>query len=217
VIHLLEQVCSALAEAHQLELIHRDIKPANIMVCQLGERRDVVKVFDFGLAKDLTTESGLTGSLVAGTPAFLAPDMIADPTAVTPATDLYAVGATAYFLLTGSLVFDGKTIAEVCMHHVQTPPEPVGNRAPHPVPPELAGLVMQCLAKKAGERPASARTMAQVLRALAAQHPWTEEASTQWWAVTGNLTAEREPSDAFSPVTMTVDFADRQSTDQGPT
>jgi len=219
VIHLIEQVCSALAEAHERGLIHRDIKPANIMVCELGDRRDVVKVFDFGLAKDLSSTSSLTGQLVAGTPAFLAPDMIKDPTAVTPATDLYAVGATAYFLLTGQLVFDGKTVAEVCMHHVQTAPRPVTERAPVPVPEELAELVMQCLAKTASARPPSARVMAQTLRRLATRYPWTEEDARAWWAAEPSVApapAKQDSSDAFSPVTMTVDLADRQSqSDQG--
>jgi len=215
VIYLLEQICSALSEAHELGLIHRDIKPANVIVCQLGDRRDFVKVFDFGLAKDLSDASGLTGSLVAGTPAYLAPETITDPQAVTAASDIYSLGCTAYFLITGSLVFEGKTVAEVCMHHVQGTPTPLSERAPHAVPAELEQLVMRCLEKQPSKRPASARELAKALRSLSAAHAWTEDDARAWWTGDGAKLAVRpESSDSFSPVTMTVDFADRQR-DQG--
>jgi serine/threonine-protein kinase len=105
-VHLLRQVCLALREAHALGLIHRDIKPANIMVCERGGEHDVVKLLDFGLVKAvglarreeaLTQEGGITG-----TPTYMSPEQGAGQDHLDGRSDIYSLGAVAYFLLTGS-------------------------------------------------------------------------------------------------------------------
>src|SRR5262249_51653920 len=103
VIHILRQACGALDEAHRVGLIHRDIKPANVMACVRGGVADVVKVLDFGLVKppagDVTQSAA---NVPMGTPLYMSPEAIENPAAVDGRSDLYALGATGYFLLTGT-------------------------------------------------------------------------------------------------------------------
>ena len=125
VVRILAMVCGALTEAHAIGLIHRDIKPANIMLCTQGGERDVVKLLDFGLVKELEVdrEVKLTGaSALIGTPLYMAPESILEPDSVDVRTDIYALGAVAYYLLAGSEVFDGKSIVEVCSQHLHQQP-----------------------------------------------------------------------------------------------
>jgi len=123
VVHILRQSCDALDEAHQRGLVHRDIKPANIMLCRLGNRADVVKVLDFGLVKEFGENSGVTlERSITGTPDFISPEAIVDSSTVGPVSDLYAVGAVAYWLLTARSVFVGNTLVEVLAHQLHTAP-----------------------------------------------------------------------------------------------
>ena len=104
VIHILDQICGSLAEAHGMGLVHRDIKPANVFLCRRGSF-DGVKVLDFGLVKDLSggTDVALTANRAfLGTPHYASPEALQDPERVTAASDLYAVAAVGYYLLTGS-------------------------------------------------------------------------------------------------------------------
>jgi serine/threonine-protein kinase len=180
VIHIFRQACSALAEAHTGGLIHRDIKPSNIILCRRGDMPDVVKVFDFGLVKELGNQSDLTGSNVAGTPAYFCPEMIKGES-VTTRSDLYALGATAYFLLCGRQVFEGKNVPEVCVHHMDSIPVPPSQRTSNPIPEALEKLVLQCLEKDPKARPKSATEIRLALRSLAEEHPWSEAGAASWW------------------------------------
>ena len=103
VIHIMRQVCAALREAHGLHLVHRDIKPANIMLCERGGVFDVAKLLDFGLVRGggPHAETLVDAHLVVGTPGYMSPEQAQGQEHLTPAADLYAVGATAYLLLTG--------------------------------------------------------------------------------------------------------------------
>src|SRR6185369_11608020 len=111
VIHMLLQVCSSLYEAHSLGLVHRDIKPANVMLNRRGGEPDVVKVLDFGLVKalDEAKQSRQTGGL-SGTPLYMSPEAIQTPDLVDARSDLYAVGAIGYFLITGQPVFNATSL-----------------------------------------------------------------------------------------------------------
>ena len=183
VVHILVQVCAALAEAHGLGLVHRDVKPSNIMLCNRGGIPDFVKVLDFGLAKDLTggKDPQLSQSVtLIGTPLYVAPEMVLNQTAIDGRVDLYAVGAVAYFLLTGTPVFSGNTTFEVCAKHLSVTPEPPSQRLGKPIPHELEALVMQCLAKEPGARPASAEELGERLRALSLG-TWDLAKAKAWW------------------------------------
>ena len=186
VAHVLKQVCAALAEAHGIGLIHRDIKPANIVLSDRGGIPDFAKVLDFGLVKDVTAtapgDARLTREdVIAGTPQYLAPETIRDGTSSDPRSDLYALGAVAYFLLTGAAVFEGRPL-EVIHKHLSADPEPPSKRLGRALPPKLEGLVLELLEKSPDRRPESARAVSDRLALVKAAEPWTEDEARRWWA-----------------------------------
>ncbi len=206
---ILRQACDALDEAHTRGLIHRDVKPANIMLCRQGRRADVVKVLDFGLVKDLAVEDGVTREdAIAGTPAYIAPETLTDPSRVGPGVDIYAMGAVAYWLLTGQTVFKGKTHVEVFAHHVHTQPA-APSREVDGLPESFDRLILQCLSKKPADRPASAASLVEALDALAAAHPWSSKDAHAWWdAFESRRDVANEPVSATAK-TMAVDLHGR--------
>ncbi|MEM9188367.1 MAG: serine/threonine-protein kinase [Myxococcota bacterium] len=184
VIHILRQAVGGLAEAHGVGLIHRDIKPANIMLCVQGGVHDFVKVVDFGLVKELQNAEAQSLSVadtISGTPQYMAPEAITDPTAVDGRADLYALGAVGYFLLTGEHLFSGATLIEVCSHHLHTEPKPPSKRSDQEIPEALESLVMSLLQKVPEQRSESARDLLRALEGLALDHPWTEPEASGWW------------------------------------
>lgn len=188
VICLLQQVCGSLAEAHRGGLIHRDIKPANIMLTERGGLYDFVKVLDFGLVKalDAQAESKLTSAgSFTGTPLYLSPEAVQTPDDVDTRSDLYAVGAVGYYLLTGTPVFEGHSVLDIVQKHALTPPVPPSVRLGRPISPQLEELLLQCLAKKRDARPASAAELANALGKVPVASPWTNEDARQWWITKG--------------------------------
>ncbi len=211
VVHILRQVCGALDEAHAAGLIHRDVKPGNILLCLRGLTPDVAKVVDFGLVKELSRNVDHTGqATVTGTPAYLAPEAITDPARVGPRSDLYGLGATAYFLLTGERVFTSKTSIDLCLQHVSAEPVPPSQRTANPVPADLEALVLQCLHKDPAARPADARALAKALAALPSAAGWDEDVAMAWWHDFHRRRATRPSERSVSaPGTITVDMHDR--------
>jgi eukaryotic-like serine/threonine-protein kinase len=181
-VHLLTQAADALAEAHQVGLIHRDIKPANLLVSSKPRRPDHVTVLDFGLAKDFSqSDPGLSSAeSITGTPLYMAPESIVDPAQVDARSDVYALGAVAYWLVTGSTPFIGKTIVEICAAHLHTAPEPPSRRVGHELSGEFEAVVLQCLAKNKVDRPPSASALFDRLRAIDSSQ-WTREEAQRWW------------------------------------
>jgi serine/threonine-protein kinase len=179
-IHLLEQVCRSLEEAHGVGFIHRDIKPANLVLCRQGAEDDFVKVLDFGLVKEVDGDGDVTDEATArGTPAFMAPEtVLGDP--IDGRTDLYALGCVAYWLLSGRYVFEDKTPIMLAVRHAESPPPPLSD-AVEGLPGDLEALVMACLAKDPGDRPASAAVMRQELGSLASAGSWTDRDARGWW------------------------------------
>ena len=155
VIHLLRQICGALAEAHARGLIHRDIKPGNVMICERGGVRDVAKLLDFGLvlppAGDADGDKLTQDGAVTGTPAYLSPEQAGGQEAVDARSDIYSVGALAYFLLTGFPPFAGRTGMKLIAAHLYEVPEPLSRRRPD-VPADLEVVVLRCLAKEPDKR-----------------------------------------------------------------
>jgi serine/threonine-protein kinase len=182
VIHLTKQICAALSEAHAIGLIHRDIKPANVALCERAGVFDVVKVLDFGLVKELGTDSASTTTAsLTGTPLYLSPESITAPDKIDGRSDLYAVGGVAYWLLTGTHVFEGSTVVEVCSHHLHTRPETPTARLGQPVPSDLEAVILKCLAKSPDDRYATADALAHALDACDSVDDWSDDLATSWW------------------------------------
>jgi serine/threonine protein kinase len=196
VVYLLRQICGSLAEAHIAGLVHRDIKPANIFLTCRGGMYDFVKVLDFGLVKALAGEenANLTSpNSVTGTPLYLSPEAINQPEEVDARTDVYAIGAVGYFLITANPVFSGKTVMEICMKHAKEPPESPSARCGRPVSPDLETLLLRCLAKKQSDRPADAMDLLRALETCTVQGTWTATDAAAWWKVREQSIGSTEP------------------------
>jgi serine/threonine-protein kinase len=184
VVHVLGQVADALAEAHAIGLIHRDIKPANIILCSRGTMRDVAKVVDFGLVKSTKKDADVAVSAantVLGTPLYMAPESIRSPEDVDARTDVYALGAVGYFLLTATPVFTGTSLVAILGDHLHAKPIPPSTRSGKAIDPDLEELLLSCLAKSPDDRPATALVLRDRLRGCAAAGTWTEADAIAAW------------------------------------
>jgi serine/threonine-protein kinase len=191
VVHLLRGACHSLGEAHGQGLIHRDVKPANIFTCRLGPDLDFVKVLDFGLVKSTGEEAGGATALtqegsVAGTPAFMAPEMALGDGSVDGRADIYALGCVGYWLLTGQPVFAADTPVGTLLKHVQEKPIPPSRRTELEIPEELDSVILACLAKDPADRPQTAEELDARLAACTVA-AWTHEMAADWWKLHGSV------------------------------
>ena len=152
---VIREVSWALAYAHGQGLVHRDVKPDNILL-EAGTGR--VLVADFGIASVAGTESE---GPVSGTPEFMSPEAVLGKT-VDARSDLYALGATAYYAFSGRLPIEGRSATEVLAKHVSESPAPLATHG-LTVPRKVGALVDRCLAKDPAQRPDSADTLAEQL------------------------------------------------------
>jgi serine/threonine-protein kinase len=207
VVHVLVQAAGALSEAHELGLIHRDIKPANIMLCNQGGQMDVAKVLDFGLVKELRADSPtLTrDNAITGTPLYMAPEALTAAESVDVRSDLYALGAVAYYLLVGDHVFRGESLIEVCSKHLLELPQPPSARLGQALPAELEQLVLECLEKTPERRPQSARELSERLAQVRAE-PWDARRAEAWWREHGASLVKTTSAPSGSGRTIQVDL-----------
>jgi serine/threonine protein kinase len=183
VVWILRQAAGALTEAHGVGLIHRDIKPANLMLCKHAGQIDILKVLDFGLVKQVDAPDSVVltqAGTITGTPLYMAPEVIRSAEAGDARSDLYALGAVAYYMITGSAPFTGESVVEVCAHHLHTAPTAPSERRAGGVPPALEALVLRCLAKEPSDRPQDAAALIRELEAMDAS--WGQEEARTWWA-----------------------------------
>ena len=155
------QLCDALAYAHGHQIVHRDLKPSNLMITDKGQ----LKLTDFGIAKDLDGTALTATGRTLGTAAYMAPEQIRGTPEVSHKTDLYALGAVFYQMLTGEPPFSG-TSPVILMHaHInQEPPRP--NLKVQEIPKALDDLVVNLMAKAPSDRPFDATLVGQILRGL---------------------------------------------------
>ncbi len=194
-IHLLMQACDALSEAHDRGLIHRDLKPGNIFSAQRGGYHDVAKLLDFGLAKpiasddvpvQLTQEGSITGS-----PMYMAPEQALGDTEPDEHSDVYSLGAVAYYLVTGRPPFEGEKAIKIILAHAHddvVPPSQVRSD----VPADLEQIVIRCLAKNPLERYSTARELREALADCEAAGHWTHADAAEWWRAHGKTDIEAE-------------------------
>jgi CHASE1-domain containing sensor protein len=184
VVHALVQIAGALAEAHSRAIVHRDVKPSNLMLTERGGIPDFVTILDFGLVKPVAANDSLSltrGSPLLGTPLYLSPEAILTGV-VDGRSDIYALGAVAYFLLTGKNVFEGSTIVEICSQHVSEAPIPPSRRAGISIPPSLERVVLRCLAKAPEDRFPSSSALLDELRQIEAElGPFDAAEARRWW------------------------------------
>jgi serine/threonine-protein kinase len=213
-IHLLCQACESLGEAHARGLMHRDIKPSNIQTCRMGLEVDFVKLLDFGLVKPTpsrpsATMPKLTASDAVGapgTPAYMAPEAVFNDPVPDHRADIYALGCVAYWLLTGTLVFDGSTSAKILVQHLENDPVPPSRRLGKAIPPELEQVVLACLAKRPQQRPANTVELAARLASCPVAEPWTAQRAQEWWEQHLPISNRNEMTTP-EPADFHVDFA----------
>jgi WD40 repeat protein/tRNA A-37 threonylcarbamoyl transferase component Bud32 len=165
---LVETLARAMAEAHRQGVVHRDLKPGNILLTSDG----TAKVADFGLAKLLNVESGLTRTdSVLGSPSYMAPEQAEGKTKdVGPTADIYALGAILYELLTGRPPFRGATVLET-LQQVKTAELVPPSRLVPGLPRDVETIALKCLQKDPGKRYESATALAEDLRRFQAGEP----------------------------------------------
>jgi len=215
VVHLLVQVCGALGEAHSVGLIHRDVKPANMILTRRGGVPDFVKVLDFGLVKRRSgpDSAALSGTHeLLGTPGYWSPESILSPDRVDGRSDIYSLGAVAYYLLTGATVFQGKTIVEMASQHLHAEPVPPSERSTRPIPKSLDDVVLRCLAKSPEARFQSAAELEQALLSCADVGVWSKADAEAWWnAHMPRVDSSGEARSTEAPRPVLVDLAGRRA------
>ncbi|GGH70313.1 serine/threonine protein kinase [Phaeocystidibacter marisrubri] len=182
-LHILRQASASIREAHSIGLIHRDIKPQNIMLVQRGGEDDVVKVLDFGLVKDLSDEEAAQTrtTQVTGTPLYMAPERIKTPKNSDLRSDIYALGAVAYYMLAGQSLFRFSTEIDIMFQVINTEPDPL-HEINTQVPQEVSDLIHRCLEKDPEKRPQTARELHASLKELSGKYPWDSEKARKWWS-----------------------------------
>ena len=205
VVHLLRQVCAALAEVHGKGLVHRDVSATNIMVCRHGGLFDFAKILDFGLVKNVADPQSreITVTLrLLGTVLYMAPERLRHPADVDARADIYALGAVAFFMLAGRPIFDTPDELALTSKVLNEEPPALCAVAPQPIPPALERLVMACLAKRREERPQDIAQVMEGLERVALAAPWTQsEAEAAWRAgMTDETVGHAAPARVPAPI-----------------
>jgi serine/threonine-protein kinase len=168
-LHIILQICDAVGEAHLQSIVHRDLKPENVMLVRRGDDLDYVKVLDFGIARldwadrSMATQAGL----IFGTAKYISPEG-AEGQQVGPQADVYSIATMLYQMLAGRAPFEGESPVALLVQHTHTPPTELRTiaRASY-VPPQIAAVIMQNLAKKPADRAQNARLLGRDLVAAA--------------------------------------------------
>lgn len=124
----------------------------------------------------------ITGAgIVLGTPAFLAPELVSQEGAFDGRADLYSLGCVAFWMLTGRTAFEAPDVMALLKHHSATPPTPPSLLAEEAIPAELDAIVLECLAKEPGDRPADAEKLWERLDKVPLTRPWHQRRARDWW------------------------------------
>lgn len=184
VLSIMKQVCGSLREAHAAGLVHRDIKPQNIILCIQNHRYDVAKVLDFGLIKPLFNDGSpeITAmTQIGGTPAYMAPERFRAPAENDLRSDIYALGAVAYLLLSGESVIPVTEQDEIIEYVLKVEPQTLEALMPEGIDQGFSELIADCLRKDRLARPQSTDELMDRLESLDLKSEWTEEMAAEWW------------------------------------
>jgi serine/threonine-protein kinase len=189
---IVAQAAEALHAAHENGTVHRDVKPGNLIVKPNG----TVILVDFGVARSAAVTSVTGLNAIVGTALYMAPEQVAKGN-VTPATDIYALGAVAYHCLAGQPPFDGDNALQVALRHLEDEPEPLPANV---VPPAVRELISRAMAKHPQDRFASTAEFADAALAATAELDWRAQTGT---SMTGtNLRRPVQPGMSSTGTTL---------------
>jgi len=164
------QVCSALGDAHRLNIVHRDLRPENIFAAKYRALPPTIKLLDFGMALFLDDAGQLTLTGRPGiSPEYLSPEQLRDPRAVDPRSDLWAVGVLLYELLAGHTPCHGQNMAQICLNIAQGALPRLDDACPH-LPSGLVHVIHRCLQVDASHRPQTADDLGTALEPFSSRH-----------------------------------------------
>jgi eukaryotic-like serine/threonine-protein kinase len=166
---IVAQAAEALHAAHEAGTVHRDVKPGNLIVRPTG----AVVLVDFGVARSAQVTSVTAANAIVGTALYMAPEQVAKGN-VSPATDIYALGAVAYHCIAGHPPFDGDNALQVALRHLEDEPEPL----PDHVPPAVRELIARAMAKQPGDRFETAAQFAEAAFAAGNPMDWKRQTGT---------------------------------------
>ena len=173
-VDLILQACEALAEAHALGIVHRDIKPANFFLTEGADDVPLLKVLDFGISKSLSIDHDMTDSkAIMGTPSYMSPEQMESSKHVDARTDIWALGAVLYHLVSGRRPFRAPSFAGLVMHVATKPPRPLNDVT---LPDGFEDVIWHCLVKNPAERLPNTAELAAALAPYAATRPLAERA-----------------------------------------
>jgi len=208
-VHFLRQACAALTEAHAKGLIHRDLKPANLFAAERGGVYDVIKLLDFGLVREQKAAQDLkltqAGSF-SGSPLYMCPEQVKAYDKLDARSDIYSLGAVAYYLGAGQPPFDGTSVWEIVSAHTRDPVKPPREINPA-IPADLESVIMRCLAKVPKERYWDSICLSEALAACACAGQWSARQAADWWRLVaaGRGMKPREPRNTPAAVAGTME------------
>jgi eukaryotic-like serine/threonine-protein kinase len=188
------QLCDALHYAHERGVVHRDLKPSNLMLTEQG----LLKLTDFGIAKDLDATALTATGKTLGTAAYMAPEQIRGTPDISHKTDLYALGAVMYQMLTGEPPFGGTTVIVLMQAHMNEPPKRPSLKVEE-IPKVLDDLVIHLMAKAPSDRPWDAAAVAQILRDLQDKES-RQETIKMVWAQPGSAASMPIRAEILDPI-----------------
>lgn len=185
---IVSQAADALHAAHENGTVHRDVKPGNLIVKPNG----TVILVDFGVARSAAVTSVTGLNAIVGTALYMAPEQVAKGN-VTPATDVYALGAVAYHCIAGHPPFDGDNALQVALRHLEDDPEPLPSNV---VPPAVRELISRAMAKHPDDRFANAAEFAEAALAATGSLDWRNQTGTSMTGTTLRRTSMTGPTAA---------------------
>jgi len=176
-VQIVVEACQGLTVVHAAGLVHRDLKPENLFISRRAKGEDWCKVLDFGVAKMDASQSTAHGVIV-GTVRYMAPEQLANSASVSPATDVYALGAILYECLAGQPLHKGESVQEVMYSVMNSEPVPLSMLRPG-LPQSVSLTIAQCLSRDAASRPSTtAELAALLLEAVPLGPAWLDANST---------------------------------------